>query len=678
MEVGRARRGLQKKFVASLLIVGFAPGIAALFATYLYSRETLKSSIGDSFQQIAAATARRIEVMVDDEIDSARHLGAAPLAVRASVAAANDSYGTGDPVELDHHLQTRNRRWKEFRKGRTQTPPEFINRGTLSYIQAWANIRSGAYQDILVTDEHGALVASLYHNVDYLHGGLLWWREAFGEGSGRTYLSDIYEHSPGVYLLDIAVPVLDETGTRAIGVIKLALRRDKLMKAIMEIRVGERGHGMLLNTEGTPLICPVLPPKAHLINDVLMHQLMKPTPGWVVAEDDAHGGHNSIVGYAPIRFAHLLSEASLGGNAWYAFVRQDPAETYAPVTALVREVGLIGFGMVSVLALLGFFVGRQIVKPIVLLQEQADSIRRDVKDLASAGRFDRGVRGPTDRRVAIRTGDELESLASAFNQMAETLEESFKKIHDQEGELLRKEKLASVGQLLAALAHDIKNPLGVVRSSAQLVMDEQQPDSVKREVAQYVIDEVDRLTNRINHFLRFARQKPPEVRPVPAKLLLEAALQEWRALGKGEPINVRVNVGSQLPDVLVDPDQVKEALVNLLVNAREAMPGGGTLRVEARLAEDHTGGSPMVEIRVSDSGMGISPDHLKNIYDPFFTTKEYGTGLGLTNAKRLVEGNGGQMIIQSTEGQGTEVILKFPVVPRAGVEKEEACLNQPS
>ena len=214
---------------------------------------------------------------------------------------------------------------------------------------------------------------------------------------------------------------------------------------------------------------------------------------------------------------------------------------------------MIGFGMVTVLASLGFYIGRLIVKPIALLQQQADAIRRDVSDLASVGRFDRGVRGATERRVTIRTGDELESLAFAFNQMAETLEESLKKIHDQEGELLRKERLASVGQLLAALAHDIKNPLGVVRSSAQLVMDEHQPDSVKREVAQYVIEEVDRLTNRINHFLRFARQKPPEIRPVAAKVLLDASLQEWRALGKGEPIRVRIEVSPRLPDLLIDP-----------------------------------------------------------------------------------------------------------------------------
>jgi two-component system, NtrC family, sensor kinase len=663
MELSRSRRGLQKKFVASLLIVGFSPGIVALFATYLYSIQTIKTSIGSSFQQIAASTARRIEAMIDDEIDGARHLAATPFTVRASIEASNESYGTEDLQAIRARLLQRSAQWERYRAGKERVLPSYINRGTLVYIRDWFAIRAGEYQNILVTDERGALVASVAPTVGYLHGDDLWWREAYADGRGRLYVSDLYKQAQGEYLLDFAVPVMDRTGKRAIGVIKLELRRANLMKAIMEIKVGERGHGMLLNTEGTPLICPVLPPKAHLINDPLMQQLMQTTPGWVVAEDDAHGGHNSIVGYAPIRFTHPLSESSLGGHQWYAFVRQDPDETYAPVYTLLRAVGMIGFGMVTALASLGFFIGRLFVKPILLLQEQADAIRQGVRDLASAGRFDRALRSTAELRVTVRTGDELESLALAFNQMAQALDESLKTIRNQENELLRKEKLASVGQLLAALAHDIKNPLGVIRSSAQLVLDDHQSEAVKREVAQYVIEEVDRLTNRINHFLRFARQKPPEVRPVAIKVLLEAALQEWRALGSGSSIAEEVCIASDVPDLLVDPDQVKEALVNLLINAREAMAQGGTLTITA--SREGKGGAPAtVVVRIVDTGCGISPEHLKQIFDPFFTTKDFGTGLGLTNAKRLVEQNGGQLVINSQEGKGTEVVLRLPALNR--------------
>ncbi|TLY46106.1 MAG: HAMP domain-containing protein [Nitrospirae bacterium] len=663
MELSRSRRGLQKKFVAALLIVGFAPGIVALFATYLYSIQTIKTSIGGSFQQIAASTARRIEVMIDDEIDSARHLAATPLTVRTSVEAANDSYRMEKPQAVQARLLQRSALWERYRTGGDRSLPSFIHRGTLVFLRDWFAIRAGEYQNVLVTDERGALVASVAPTVGYLHRDELWWREAFADGHGRLYVSDIYKQPQGEYLLDIAVPVLDRTGKRAIGVVKLELRRANLMKAIMEIKVGERGHGMLLNTEGTPLICPVLPPKAHLINDPLMHQLMQVTPGWVVAEDDAHGGHNAIVGYAPIRFTHPLSETSLGGHAWYAFVRQDPDETYAPVKTLLGRVAMIGFGMVVGLASLGFFVGRLIVKPILLLQEQADAIRQSVRDLASAGRFERMRMGTSDRRVAVRSGDELESLALAFNQMAEALDESLKTIHDQHDELVRKEKLASVGQLLAALAHDIKNPLGVIRSSAQLVLDDRQSEAAKREVAQYVIEEVDRLTNRINHFLRFAREKPPEIRPVSVKVLLETALQEWRALGSGPSIAEEVRIGSDVTDLMVDPDQLKVALVNLLINAREAMPQGGTLTIVADM-EGKSEAPATVVVRIVDTGCGISPEHLKHIFDPFFTTKDYGTGLGLTNAKRLVEQNGGQLAIHSQEGKGTEVVIRLPALGR--------------
>src|SRR2546426_4653354 len=223
--------------------------------------------------------------------------------------------------------------------------------------------------------------------------------------------------------------------------------------------------------------------------------------------------------------------------------------------------------------------------------------------------------------------------------------------------------LASVGQLLAALAHDIKNPLGVIRSSAQLVLDDHQSEAAKREVAQYVIEEVARPTNRINPFLRFARQKPPEVRPVAVKALLETALQEWRALGSGPSITEEVRIGSDATDLMVDPDQVKEGLVNLLINAREAMPQGGALTIVADM-EGKSDAPATAVVRLVDTGCGISAEHLKQIFDPFFTTKDYGTGLGLTNAKRLVEQNGGQLAIHSHEGKGTEVVIRLPALGR--------------
>ena len=124
MEFGLPRRGLQQKFVASLLIVGFAPGIVALFATYLYSTHSLKRAIGDSFQQLAASTARRIEVMVDDEIDGARHLASAPLIVRVAVEAANASYRPDGSWQAQ--IMERRRQWEQFHAARLHQSCDII------------------------------------------------------------------------------------------------------------------------------------------------------------------------------------------------------------------------------------------------------------------------------------------------------------------------------------------------------------------------------------------------------------------------------------------------------------------------------------------------------------------------------------------------------------------------
>jgi signal transduction histidine kinase len=244
--------------------------------------------------------------------------------------------------------------------------------------------------------------------------------------------------------------------------------------------------------------------------------------------------------------------------------------------------------------------------------------------------------------------------------MRAALDESLRTVKTQQEELIRKEKLASVGQLLAALAHDLRNPLGVIRSSAQLVLEDQQSDSVRQEVARYIMDEVDRLTHRINDFLRYARQKPPEPKLIQPEALAQAALWQWKAQGGIDRVTIETHFGHSLPGLAVDPDQVKEALVNLLINAREAMPTGGHLTVTTR-----PGDHQHVEIEVADTGCGIPQASLHRIFEPFFTTKEYGTGLGLTNVKRLVQDNGGTVEVSSDEGKGSRFILRFPAAESA-------------
>lgn len=641
--------GLQKKFFIALLIAGIVPGIVALVATYLFSTDSLKHTIGSGFQEIARSTAIRISAAVDMEIDRAVQLAAAPLLTRRNIEASNRRYDGKTDAEIQALLkadQGQRDRSRVDAGGLPQTE-------TIAYLQEWA-IKDGHYVRVIIADKHGVLVASNDPQAPSYHAHETWWQEAIDNPLGTAYVGSLrLDPALNDYVFEVSVPVPGPDRDEPIGAVGLIIRRDVLMDTILPIRVGQTGHGMLLDTAGTPLVCPVLPPTEHLIHQVLIDQLAQDRPSWLVVDDDAHGGHNSIIGVAPVKFSHHLSPLSLGGEKWFAFVRQQPEETYAPLYSLLLTVGLIGFGLVVVLASLGFVMGRKIVSPILSLQQQADRLRRDMMAMSSATPPEPAEGLGT--AVDIRTGDEIEDLGYTFNEMRRTLEDSLYTIRRQHDELVRKEKLASVGQLLAALAHDLRNPLAVIRSSAQLICEEDQPEEIKREVTRYIIDEVDKLTHRINDFLRYARQKPPEPKPIAPEALLQSALWQWKAHGGHERIKVSVHIDPGIPDLYLDPEQVKEALVNLLVNAREAMPDGGTLTVTARRDEDHR-----IALEVADTGCGMSAAHLKRIFEPFFTTKDYGTGLGLTNVKRLIEHNGGSIEVESKQGKGSRFTLRFP------------------
>lgn len=643
------RGGLQRKFFFTLLLVGILPGIAALFATYLYSTHILKHSIGSGFQEIARSAALRLASTVDAEIDRAERLALVPIHIRRNVEAANARY-EGKTRNDIRALLDRMRTTEERRRDVSTGSPA-AHQETMEYLHDWV-AKTRYYVGVVVTDREGGTVASSDPDVPVLNHEQLWWQEVMG-GGGAFYVSSLrLDGALQDYVFDVAAPIFHRDEPAPIGVVRIVVRRGALMNTVLTIHVGETGHGMLVDTDGTPLICPVLPPTSHLIHQALLNQFTSVQPTWFVAEDDAHGGHQTLVGSAPVRIVHPLTPKSLGGTRWFAFVRQQPEETYAPIYSLLITVGVIGFGLVVALASSGFFVGRRIVAPISSLRQEAEELRQRV---AAQGDGDLSAETRPVPQNAPASVDEIADLTQSFHTMRTALEESLSMVRDQQEQLIRRERLASVGQLLAALAHDLRNPLGVIRSSAQIILDRNRPEPVKEEVARYVIDEVDRLTHRINDFLRYARQKPPEPHPVSADVLLGDALHHWKAQGGQERIIVDLRVTPDLPLISVDPHQVKEALVNLFMNASEAMPDGGTLSVSTRRAA-----SGSVELTVADTGIGMSEANLRRIFEPFFTTKEFGTGLGLTNVKRLVEDNGGTLQVASKEGAGTEFVVYFP------------------
>jgi signal transduction histidine kinase len=266
--------------------------------------------------------------------------------------------------------------------------------------------------------------------------------------------------------------------------------------------------------------------------------------------------------------------------------------------------------------------------------------------------------GKLDHPVTPTSRDEIGELAAAFARMTDSLRRNIAQLERTQAQLVQSEKLASIGEMSAAVAHGLRNPLASLRAAAQLVR--RHPDSpAAGETLEAIIEEVDRLDRRISHLLSFSRPAPFNPMPERIDRLVEGLLPAFAEPLRERGVELSLELARDLPEVRVDPMQMEQALLELVSNALDAMPNGGTLRLTAQPGD---GGPPTSEVlvEVADTGGGI-PDHvLPSVCEPFFTTREEGTGLGLAIAKRYVEQNGGRLEIQSTPGAGTTVRVRLP------------------
>lgn len=278
--------------------------------------------------------------------------------------------------------------------------------------------------------------------------------------------------------------------------------------------------------------------------------------------------------------------------------------------------------------------------------------------LAPIERLTEGVRavagGDLTRQVAVAGHDEIAVLAHEFNTMASSLD-------SQRTELRRAERLAAVGRISAQITHEVRNPLNAIGLNAELLAEELEalpgvaPGT--RALCAAISGEVDRLNALTEEYLRFARApRSPAGRHEPVELvgsLLDFLSPELAAAG----IEVRRELPAGLPAIRGDEARLRAVLLNLVRNAREAMAGGGTLTVAAR----RSGGG--VELEVRDTGSGIAPEALPRLFDPFYSTKERGTGLGLAFVQEVVQEHGGTVRCDGATGHGARFTIQLPAAP---------------
>jgi signal transduction histidine kinase len=260
--------------------------------------------------------------------------------------------------------------------------------------------------------------------------------------------------------------------------------------------------------------------------------------------------------------------------------------------------------------------------------------------------------GDLDRAIEPRAHDEIGELARAFAQMTDKLRQS-------RAQLVQSERLASIGQMAAAVAHGLRNPLASLRAAAQLAQHRVDAPAA-REQLHAIVEQVDRLDLRIAHLLTFSRPASLHPRPETVQAVVAGALSGFAELLRQRRVELVVTVPAALPEIRVDPMRLEQALTEIVSNALDAMPEGGRLTIGARPDGGEREGHE-VALEISDSGGGIPAEVLPNVCEPFFTTRPEGTGLGLAIAKRFVEETGGRLAIRSTVGRGTTISIWLPV-----------------
>jgi len=275
-----------------------------------------------------------------------------------------------------------------------------------------------------------------------------------------------------------------------------------------------------------------------------------------------------------------------------------------------------------------------------------------------------------DRLRDAFSREEVQLLAGLATQVAVTVENS--QLYQQ---MKEKDRLAALGEMAAGLAHEIRNPLGSIKASAQYLSETSEQPEGRGEFLDIIVDEVDRLNRVVSSFLDYARPPHTDPQPIYVNSAVQLTLQFLRPECDSAEVGLHVTMDPDLPKVRIDIEHLRQVLINLVQNAVQAMASGGDIYVETRTQDRFRiggGARRWVQISVRDTGPGIAPDLLANLFVPFVTTKQQGTGLGLSISQRIVSEAGGRIDVRSRQGFGTTFVVLLPAEPDSALDGFEA------
>jgi len=400
------KTGFQKRVVTAILAIGLVSVALGLISVYFIGRSSLEDAIGTTYQELAEITARNLEEEIGHHLHDARTIAQTHDVLRV-VGESNATYHGSTAQEIARQVADVEARWVG-EQGVDAYLHALLTNDATDYLRAFDHDVGGGtlHLLILVTDAHGAAVAATRKPRHYDYSRKAWWTSVME--SGAPHVSGIEgPDADGAYVFRIAYPI--RQNDELVGVVSMTHDAPRFFKTVTDVRVAHTDHTMLVAGDGEVLFCPVLPVKSHHLSPKLQALVLHDRSGWASSTEDLHHpGRLAITGYAPVR-TEFGAGSVFGGKRWYIVTSQDPKEAFAPIYALLKWVALTGTLGALVIGVLGFVAARRIIRPV-------QELRAGVERVSA---------GDLGHPIHVRSGDEIEELADAFNRMTEKLNASY-------------------------------------------------------------------------------------------------------------------------------------------------------------------------------------------------------------------------------------------------------------
>lgn len=528
----------------------------------------------------------------------------------------------------------------------------------------------------------------------YVHEGL-------EHEAGQVYVSPLdlnvergQVEKPERPVIRFATPIVDTRGVKR-GLLIINLHAAFMLEQMQAMASGRSGEAYLFDRSGFYLSrsADAGEPAAFGMQSVealtsfmprdLLARVLRRQKGTELL--DQH-----IVAYAPVEVGRTLADRGDGAMDWAIALSFPRQRLFEAVFNLYLLYGVLAVALVGT-AIAGFLLSRRLLGPLELLSRETEEI--------AEGRF--------AHRVEIRGDDEIAHLGRRFNAMAARLEQTYRALEDRQGELEREvqhrtaaleheqqerreldrqmfqvEKMTTMGEIAMGLAHEIGNPLAGMKAVTQMLLEESRTER-EREYLERILAEINRLSDFLRTFHGF--NAPQDFHPVACRLeqVLDDVLLWTRKEARSRGVTIGfASCAQAVPALWADPNRLKQVLLNLVINAIHAMPEGGRIEIGMCVgpgdAQDLEGEVPKMRFCVRDTGVGIAAEVLPRIFDPFYTTREAGSGLGLAVVRKIAQQHGADIRVESTPGHGTCFTLIWPIAPGEDIESLRAGAPAPA